>query len=121
MVRLRTVSKKITLISVAIVSIMLGFVHNHCFDDPLKEYDSVVYAIKFFVFLLGSYSLLQSWGRPYELNQLREELDEADGDKDKISKISKNLDEIKKDKEKSEFFLILTFFVVLILFLFGKA
>ncbi len=87
--------------------------------EPLVKV--AVNSIKFFAFMLGGYSLIQNYYRGVELSARRAELDSANGDANVISSINEQLESIKKDKETGQSFLVYAFFIMLGLYLVGKA
>lgn len=103
------------------VSLLLGLVHYKYFSSGSSVVDSAVYSLKFLAFLLGGYSLIQVWGRRVELNKRRMELVSSNGNPEKIREIQGQLNNIKNDKETGELFMLIAFFIILILSLFGKA
>lgn len=118
---IRTYTGKNIAIKAFIVSVLLAVVHYVLFSTTKSLIDSSVYSAKFLAFLFGSYSVIQTWGRPYELAQRRRELREANGDEAVIRDINDQLANIKKDKETGELFMVWAFFIILCLSLIGKA
>lgn len=119
---IRTYSPKAVVLQIIAVSVLLGIVHYFLFSAPNPDaLASFIYSIKFVAVLLGGYSLVQGWGRRFEFNLRRQELASANGDPKKIKKVQSQLDNIKKDKETGEMFMIVAFFITIVLSLFGKA
>lgn len=118
---IKTYSAKNIFLKTVGVSFLLGLIHYMNSSSGPSLLDSAVYSLKFLAFLLGGYSLIQTWGRRTELAERRKELDAANGDPAKVRKIQQQLNNIKTDKETGEFFMLLAFFITLTLSMFGKA
>jgi hypothetical protein len=117
----KTYPAKNIFIKIISVSSLLGVVHYIWLSSASSAIDSAIYSFKFIAFLFGGYSLIQVLGRRIELNQRRKELVSANGNSEKIREVQEQLDNIKRDKKTGELFMLLAFFIVLTLYLLGKA
>ncbi|EHQ9271193.1 TPA: hypothetical protein NG563_004528 [Vibrio parahaemolyticus] len=129
--KLKTNNARKTIIWVVVVSILLVLCDYFVFTKQKDFFASIIYGIKFSAFLLASYSFLQNWGRPREIQGLRNDLAEVkanlsnnkDDEKalEKLKDIREQIANVKADKEVGERFMLISIILTLGLSLFGKA
>tara|TARA_R110001583_G_scaffold58042_5_gene173328 strand:- start:1428 stop:1811 length:384 start_codon:yes stop_codon:yes gene_type:complete len=102
------------------VAFLYGLYLYLVFPNEIQGSGAIVGAVKFCMFLLGGYSLIQSRYRGVELDLRRNELKRAQGDSEALGKINLQLERIKQDKRTGDNFLVIAFLLGIILFLVGR-